>query len=74
VIGIDADDAIPCSAKTGMGIDDILEAVVAASRHPKATPPALRAMIVDSWFDTYVGVVMLVRVVDGAWPRVSASR
>ena len=66
VIGIDATDAIPCSAKTGMGIEEILEAVVAKIPAPKGDPNApLRAMIVDSWFDTYVGVVMLVRVVDG---------
>ncbi len=67
VIGIDATDAIPCSAKTGMGIDDILEMVVAKVPPPKGNPNApLRAMIIDSWFDAYVGVVMLVRVVDGA--------
>ncbi len=66
VIGIDATDAIACSAKTGMGIDDILEAVVARIPAPKGNPDGpLRAMIVDSWFDAYVGVVMLVRVVDG---------
>ena len=66
VIGIDATDAIPCSAKTGMGVEEILEAVVARIPAPKGNPDApLRAMIVDSWFDTYVGVVMLVRVVDG---------
>ncbi len=66
VIGIDASEAIPCSAKTGMGVDEILEAVVARIPPPKGNPDApLRAMIVDSWFDTYVGVVMLVRVVDG---------
>ncbi len=67
VIGIDATDAIPCSAKTGMGIDEILEMVVAKVPPPKGNPNApLRAMIIDSWFDAYVGVVMLVRVVDGA--------
>jgi GTP-binding protein LepA len=66
VIGIDATDAIPCSAKTGMGIDEILEAVVAKVPPPKGNKDApLRAMIIDSWFDSYVGVVMLVRVVDG---------
>ncbi|MBP6617491.1 MAG: translation elongation factor 4 [Burkholderiaceae bacterium] len=66
VIGIDATDAIPCSAKTGIGIDEILEAVVAHVPAPKGNPNApLRAMIIDSWFDPYVGVVMLVRVVDG---------
>jgi GTP-binding protein LepA len=66
VIGIDATNAIPCSAKTGMGVDEILEAIVAKIPSPKGNPNGpLRAMIVDSWFDTYVGVVMLVRVVDG---------
>lgn len=66
VIGIDATDAIPCSAKTGMGIDEILEAVIARMPPPQGNPDGpLRAMIVDSWYDAYVGVVMLVRVVDG---------
>ncbi|MEI7514867.1 MAG: translation elongation factor 4 [Betaproteobacteria bacterium] len=66
VIGIDATDAIACSAKTGVGIDDILEAIVAKIPAPKGNPEGpLRAMIIDSWFDAYVGVVMLVRVVDG---------
>jgi len=66
VIGIDATDAIPCSAKTGMGIDEILEAVIARMPPPRGEPDAPpRAMIIDSWFDNYVGVVMLVRVVDG---------
>jgi GTP-binding protein LepA len=66
VIGIDAEDAIPCSAKTGEGIEDILDAVIARMPAPRGQadgPP--RAMIIDSWFDNYVGVVMLVRVVDG---------
>ncbi len=66
VIGIDATNAIACSAKTGMGIEEILEGIVARIPAPKGNPKGpLRAMIVDSWFDTYVGVVMLVRVVDG---------
>ncbi|ABM58971.1 translation elongation factor 4 [Verminephrobacter eiseniae] len=66
VIGIDATDAIPCSAKTGMGIDDILQAIVAKVPAPRGQADGpLRAMIIDSWFDSYVGVVMLVRVVDG---------
>lgn len=66
VIGIDASGAIPCSAKTGMGVDEILEAIVARIPAPQGNPDApLRAMIIDSWFDSYVGVVMLVRVVDG---------
>jgi GTP-binding protein LepA len=67
VIGIDASEAIPCSAKTGMGIDDILEAIVAKVPAPRGNADGpLRAMIIDSWFDSYVGVVMLVRVVDGS--------
>ena len=66
VIGIDASDAIPCSAKTGMGVEDILEAVIARIPPPKGDPDApLKALIINSWFDNYVGVVMLVRVVDG---------
>ncbi len=70
VIGIDASDAIPCSAKTGMGIDEILEAIVARVPPPEGNPQGpLRAMIIDSWFDSYVGVVMLVRVVDGRLAR-----
>jgi GTP-binding protein LepA len=66
VIGIDATHAIPCSAKTGMGIDEILEAVITRMPAPRGNPDgAPRAMIIDSWFDNYVGVVMLARVVDG---------
>ena len=67
VIGIDADNAIPCSAKTGMGLDEILEAVITRMPAPRGNPDGPpRAMIVDSWFDNYVGVAMLVRVVDGS--------
>ena len=70
VIGIDASDAIPCSAKSGMGVEDILEAIIAKVPHPRGNPSGpLRAMIIDSWFDSYVGVVMLVRVVDGRLAR-----
>lgn len=66
VIGIDASDAIPASAKTGMGIEDILEAVVQKVPAPEGDPEApLQALIIDSWFDNYVGVVMLVRIVNG---------
>ncbi len=66
VIGIDASEAIAISAKTGMGIDDVLEQIVAKVPPPRGQAAApLRAMIIDSWFDAYVGVVMLVRVVDG---------
>ena len=67
VIGIDASEAIAISAKTGMGIDDVLEQIVAKVPPPRGQVDApLRAMIIDSWFDAYVGVVMLVRVVDGS--------
>jgi GTP-binding protein LepA len=67
VIGIDASHAIPCSAKTGEGIEEILEAVITRMPAPRGNPDGPpRAMIIDSWFDNYVGVVMLVRVVDGS--------
>ena len=66
IIGIDATDAVLASAKTGEGVQDILEAVIARIPPPKGDPQApLKALIIDSWFDNYVGVVMLVRVVDG---------
>jgi GTP-binding protein LepA len=66
VIGIDATDAVRVSAKTGEGVDDVIEAVIARIPPPKGDPAApLKALIIDSWFDNYVGVVMLVRVVDG---------
>ncbi|MBG7618523.1 elongation factor 4 [Herbaspirillum sp. AP02] len=67
VIGIDASDATPCSAKTGLGVEDVLEAIVAKVPAPKGDPDApLQALIIDSWFDNYVGVVMLVRIVNGS--------
>jgi len=66
VIGIPAHDAVRTSAKTGEGIDDVLEAVIARIPPPGGDPAApLKALIIDSWFDNYVGVVMLVRVFDG---------
>ena len=66
VIGIDASDAILCSAKTGTGIQDILEHVVKKIPAPMGSiKKPLKALIIDAWFDNYVGVVMLVRVVDG---------
>ncbi|MDB5992227.1 MAG: lepA, partial [Herbaspirillum sp.] len=66
VIGIDAADAVHCSAKTGLGVIDVLEALIAKVPAPKGDADApLQALIVDSWFDNYVGVVMLVRVING---------
>ncbi|MDE2209093.1 MAG: translation elongation factor 4 [Betaproteobacteria bacterium] len=66
IIGIDAQDAIRASAKTGEGVDDILEAVIARIPPPNGDPAApLQALLIDSWFDNYVGVVMLVRVFHG---------
>jgi GTP-binding protein LepA len=66
VIGIPAQDAVRASAKTGEGVEDILEAVIRRIPAPKGDPAApLKALIIDSWFDNYVGVVMLVRMVDG---------
>ena len=66
VIGIDASDAITCSAKTGLGVTEVIEEMIRRIPPPKgsATDP-LQALIIDSWFDNYVGVVMLIRVVNG---------
>jgi GTP-binding protein LepA len=66
VIGIDATDAVLCSAKTGLGVRDVLEAVIAKVPPPRGSVEApLKALVIDAWFDNYVGVVMLVRVIDG---------
>ena len=67
VIGLDASDAVMISAKTGIGIEDVLEAIVTRLPAPpeKATDVPLKAMLVDSWYDTYLGVIILVRVVEG---------
>ena len=66
VIGIDATDAVACSAKTGLGIADVLEDLIKKVPPPQGDASApLQALIIDSWFDNYVGVVMLVRVVNG---------
>jgi GTP-binding protein LepA len=66
IIGVEATDAVRCSAKTGVGVEDVLDSVVARIPSPIGDPTApLKALIIDSWFDNYVGVIMLVRVVDG---------
>lgn len=66
IVGIDAIDAVRCSAKTGVGIEDVLEVIVNRIPPPQGEPDApLQALIVDSWFDNYQGVVSLVRIVNG---------
>ena len=66
IIGLDAQEAILASAKSGLGVEDALEAVIKLIPPPKGNPEgSLKALIIDSWFDNYVGVVMLVRMVDG---------
>jgi GTP-binding protein LepA len=66
IIGIDATDAVTCSAKTGMGVQDVIERLIASIPPPEGDPKApLQALLVDSWFDNYVGVVMLVRIKNG---------
>ncbi len=70
VIGIDASDALEVSAKTGMGMEEVLEAIVKRLPHPTGNKEApLKAMLIDSWYDNYLGVVILVRVVDGVMSR-----
>jgi GTP-binding protein LepA len=67
IIGIDATDAVPVSAKTGQGVPELLEALVKRIPPPKGDPAApLQALIIDSWFDNYVGVVSLVRIMNGS--------
>ena len=66
VVGIDTSDAIPCSGKTGDGIDDILEAIINKLPAPKGEIfEKLKCLLVDSWYDSYLGVVILVRVING---------
>ena len=66
VIGLDASDAVEISAKTGLGVEDVLEAIVTRLPPPQGNPDApLKAMLVDSWYDAYLGVVVLVRIIDG---------
>src|ERR1700710_231308 len=70
VIGLDASDAVMISAKTGLGIDDVLEAIVHRLPPPKGDRDAtLKALLVDSWYDVYLGVVVLVRIVDGVMKK-----
>jgi GTP-binding protein LepA len=70
VIGLDASDAVLCSAKSGLGIHDVLEAVVTRLPSPKGDAEApLKALLVDAWYDPYLGVVVLVRVFDGSMKR-----
>lgn len=70
VIGLDTDDAIEVSAKTGQGIDEVLEAIVRVLPPPSGDPEApLKALIVDSWFDNYLGTVSLLRIIDGSVSR-----
>ncbi len=67
VIGLDASNAVPISAKTGLGIPDVLEAIVTRLPPPRGDETApLKALLVDSWYDSYLGVVVLVRVIDGS--------
>jgi GTP-binding protein LepA len=76
VIGLDASGAIPISAKTGMGVGDVLEAIVTrlpAPREGDAAAP-LKSLLVDSWYDSYLGVVVLVRVIDGVMRKGQAIR
>ncbi|HTT84429.1 MAG TPA: translation elongation factor 4 [Rhizomicrobium sp.] len=75
VIGLDASDAIPISAKTGLNIDGVLEAIVHRLPPPKGDSESpLKALLVDSWYDAYLGVVVLVRVVDGELKKAQRVR
>jgi GTP-binding protein LepA len=75
VIGIDASEAVAISAKTGLNIEGVLEAIVKKLPPPKGDPDApLKALLVDSWYDAYLGVVVLVRIIDGSMKRGSTIR
>src|SRR6185503_17822725 len=75
VIGLDASNAVMISAKTGLGVDEVLEAIVHRLPPPKGDAEApLKALLVDSWYDSYLGVVVLVRIVDGTLKKGQAIR
>src|SRR5476651_736441 len=75
VIGLDASEAVPISAKTGLNIDLVLEAIVKRLPPPKGDETApLKALLVDSWYDAYLGVVVLIRVIDGTLKKGSRIR
>ncbi|MBO1906587.1 translation elongation factor 4 [Microvirga sp. 3-52] len=75
VIGIDASEAVPISAKTGINIEGVLEAIVKKLPPPKGDPDApLKALLVDSWYDAYLGVVVLVRIIDGSMKKGSTIK
>ena len=66
VIGLDASSALQISAKTGQGVDEVLEAIVTMLPHPQGSYQSpLKAMLIDSWYDSYLGVVVMIRIVDG---------
>lgn len=66
IVGIDATDAVRCSAKTGVGVQDVLERLVRDIPPPEGDPEGpLQALIIDSWFDNYLGVVSLIRIKNG---------
>lgn len=75
IVGIDAIDAVRCSAKTGVGVDEVLEKIVSAIPAPQGDPDApLQALIIDSWFDNYLGVVSLVRIKNGSLKKTTRSK
>jgi GTP-binding protein LepA len=70
IIGLDASEAIPCSAKAGIGIEEILEEVVKKIPAPAGSPEkSLKALLIDAWYDTYLGVIVLVRILDGVMKK-----
>jgi len=75
IIGLDGAEVLPISAKSGLGVDELLEALIQRIPAPQGDPDGpLKALIIDSWFDNYLGVVCLVRVFDGELRKASASK